>query len=178
MNFLTSAVQKSALALGVPFDRFHKNALFYVFLQTVIWAKVLVFFAFIGRGQTNALGWSPHLFLNPIAFINAFFSFAPLERFDLLFHQTMHVLIAVSVFILAKQVEKNNLFELLKIFFAAAMLHNIGYWLTGVFSNSTILSIDFFGDIAALFLFYSIFRFLCKLKPISSLKIPFVEITE
>ncbi|MBI4044190.1 MAG: hypothetical protein HY392_00605 [Candidatus Diapherotrites archaeon] len=174
----TSAAKKTAFRLGIPFEKFHKNALFYVFLQVVILAKVLVFFAFIGRGQTGALQWSPHLFINPVAFVQAFFSFTAIERFDLLFHQSMHVLIAASVFVFAKQAKQNNMAELFKVFFAASVLHNAGYWLTGVFSSPWILLLDFFGDIAALFFFYFVFRFLCKLKPVSSFRIPFVETAE
>lgn len=178
LNPFTSAAKKTSFRLGVPFEKFHKNALFYVFLQVVILAKVLVFFALTGRGQTDALAWSPHLFLNPLSFVQAFFSFSALEQFDLLFHQSMHVLIAVSVFVFAKQAAKNNFSELFKIFFAASVLHNIGYWLTRVFPGPGLLLLDFFGDIAALFFFYFLFRFLCKLKPVSSLRIPFVEAAE
>ncbi len=151
-----------------------KTVFFYVFIQVAIWAKVLVYFILLGSGQTVAIH-TPHVFLNPLLFFESFLSFNGVERFDLLFHQTMHVLIALCVFLLSKHYFGKKISELFKIFFVAAVLHNVGYWLTNVFASPELLLIDFFGDIFALFFFYYLFRLVNSFNFIKRLKIPFFE---
>ncbi|GEM_PF-2491476 len=154
---MSKTIESVSSSLQIGPEIFSKISAFYLFVQFVIWAKVGVFFFFTGAGQSPAI-FSYSMYLNPAEFLERFASFDSLERFDVLFHQAMHFLIALTVFAFARHSPKAEFFLLLKIFTLAAILHNVGYWLTKVFPTAELLLFDFVTDIAALFFFYYIFR--------------------
>lgn len=174
MQVMTREFHAISDGFGIPFAVFKKICLFYLFLQFVIWAKVAVYFFFTGAGQIPTT-YSYYLFVDPVYFFKSFLSFNYVQRFDLLFHQSMHFLIAFTLFVFARHSSKHPFFLLLKIFTLAAILHNAGYWFTNIFPTIDILLFDFVTDIGFLFLFYYFFSWLNGFRFVKNTRAPLLE---
>ncbi len=151
---------------------FLRDWMFYVSIQVIIFIKTVIFFFLFGHGISyvgqpvvaNLLFVALPVFGNPV------------HVGDFLFHQLMHVLIAVWVLLLAKHVKKVDWFELGVLFFIATVLHNVGYWLTRAHPSWAYSFRDFGVDFVALFIFFIIFRLGLALVPVSrKWKIPYFD---
>ncbi len=155
---------------------FRRLAWFYIAIQVAIWVKVALFFAWTGRGMTpEHIDWfSFESLLDPTRLITLPFA-SPLVFADVLFHQIAHFLILVNVFFLAQQTRRFNGLTLGVLFILAAVLHNIGYWLTGVFVSVPEAAADFAMDVVLLFGFTFLFRWLLpRLAFLRNRRIPFL----
>lgn len=126
----------------------HKRVFaFYLLIQIIIWVKVYFFFQWFGHGQVAVLG-------------------LPLLReiliADLVFHQIMHVLIAVAAFVFGKQLHDIKEIKLGVIVFVAVALHNAGYWFTGVYASPYAVASDFLNDFALLYSFIVMSHYFAK----------------
>ena len=129
--------------------RKHSRAvIFYLLIQIIIWVKVFFFFQWFGFGAV-----SEHS--------EQFFT-EEQKLFDLAFHQSMHLLIAISAFTLGKKLGKINDRELVSIVLVAVVLHNIGYWFTRVFETIAGALIDFVTDAVMLYTFTITSSYLAK----------------
>ncbi len=112
-------------------------ALWYVLLQTIIWAKCTLFFALFGHGRT------------------ALFNLAAFSQEALVlnfwFHEAMHVGIAILALLFGKNLKKLEWAKLAAIVFVAVALHNVGYWLTESHSSIGYSVFDFAFDSTVLF---------------------------
>ena len=137
--------------LSAPYDKrlFSKHVLFYILIQVVIWIKVAIFYSLYGHGIVLG-SFAP--FSNPS--LLAVFPF----NFDWAFHQIMHLLIFFALFLFARQVKKPDNLQLAAFFAVAVVLHNVGYWLTAVFSGLSPLIFDALGDFGLLFIFFYLIR--------------------
>ncbi|MFH0970807.1 MAG: hypothetical protein V1776_05100 [Candidatus Diapherotrites archaeon] len=146
---------------GNPPRIFWKYFMFYLAIQILIWIKVGIFYFWFGYGisyYAQPLLWDAPFVAVP-AFGNLF------HVWEFFFHQIMHVLIAVWVFLLAKHANKMDWGELAGLFFGVVILHNVGYWFT--FAHPTILfSVsDFLTDYVSLWVFFLVFSFFLHLYP-------------
>ena len=117
-----------------PYDAklFKKHALFYIAIQVVLWLKVALFYYLYGQGILLRL-IEPTYTLAPLLAPQVFTS--NLLVFDWLFHQAVHLALAVSIFLFARRVKKINLTELVPLVLIADVLHNVGYWFTNSFTS-------------------------------------------
>ena len=127
---------------------FKRIFVFFLLLQIIIWAKAFLFFQWFGFGAVNTLNrqFFPEEILLP----------------NFLFHETMHALILIVAFSFARQLKEIDDAKLLKLVFAAAVLHNIAYWFTRVFETHLGLVVDFFTDIGVLYAFIITSNYLAK----------------
>jgi len=121
---------------------------FYLLVQIVIWIKAALFFQWFGAGQVSLS--NQHLFPSQ--------ALLP----DWVFHEAMHVLIAVAAFSFGRKLDKINYMKLFLIVLIAVVLHNIGYWLTNVFNTFYGLILDFAMDTIVLFAFIIASNYLAK----------------
>lgn len=111
--------------------------LFYLLVQAIIWAKTYFFFQAFGFGAVS--GHSRQFFPPSIRLA------------DFAFHQTMHLLILVAAFSFARQLKEINDKRLFAVVLAAAVLHNVAYWATGVFENALGIVLDFGVDAVTMY---------------------------
>jgi len=124
--------------MGVVFVNNTKIMEIYLLVQAIIWAKCLVFFQWFGSGT--------------IRFFNAYKFSAWAVQFDFLFHQSMHVAIAILAIGFGLTLKKTGFPRLLALVFVAVALHNVAYWLTS-FASFRYHFEDFFFDCTLLLLF-------------------------
>lgn len=145
-----------SLNLGYPTPAFLKDFKFYVLIQVLIAVKVAIFFLAFGHGVSY--GGQPVWIDLPFVAVPVFGNVA--HVFEYAFHQSMHVLIALWVFLLARRVKHVNVFGLSVLFLIATVLHNVGYWLTFSHSSLAFSVRDFGVDFVSLWIFFLVFRVL------------------
>ncbi|MBI5553987.1 MAG: hypothetical protein HY917_04595 [Candidatus Diapherotrites archaeon] len=164
--------------MGLDPDYWHglfvRHAGFYVFLQVLIWVKVFFFFSAFGKG----IMVPDSSFFEVLR--NGGFAAIPFAlswvSFDFWFHEFLHVLIALNVFVFARSAGSVSLVRLLGVFLVASVLHNVGYWVTNVFVSPGLLVADFVTDVLLLFLFYFLFRWVCGHSArVEGLRFPLVD---
>lgn len=164
---------QSHLVVGTPRHQFWHDFRYYVLIQATIWIKTIVFFLVLGVG----ISYRSQPVLIQLPFIalpyfqdNIFF------LLDFLFHQLMHVAIALWVFLLAKHLKEFKPFSLAKLFFVAVVLHNISYWFTRSHASLEYSLKDFVQDYIALWMFLFFFMLLLRYFPrLQKIRIPFFE---
>lgn len=139
----------------------HKRVFaFYLLIQIIIWVKVYFFFQWFGYGQVAIR--APYLPQNILIA-------------DLLFHQLMHVLIAVAAFVFGKQLHGINEIKLGIIVLVAVVLHNAGYWFTRVYTTPYAIISDFLNDVVLLYSFIVMSHYFAKKHLfLKKLKFPFI----
>lgn len=162
MNFL----------FGTPSRVFRRDFTWFVFIQVLIWIKVVFAFFLFGVGITYS--GLPVLISVPFAYLPAFaYSF---QWGEWVFHQVMHVSIAAWVFLLAKHVRSWRWSEMSFLFLVAVSLHNVGYWLTSTHPSFLFSVRDFLFDYFTLWGFFLFFRWVFRVFPQGAgWKIPFLE---
>ncbi|MDP2666180.1 MAG: hypothetical protein Q8P05_01605 [Candidatus Diapherotrites archaeon] len=151
---------------------FRRHWNFYVALQVLIFIKVILFYIFLGHGVSYAGQpmWLDLPFIGIPVFGN------PIHVFDYIFHQLMHALIFVWVFLLAKHIRKIEWKNLALLFLVAVVLHNIGYWLTASHPSLAFSVRDFLVDYASLWVFFGLARFGLKVLPqVGRFNVPVLE---
>lgn len=140
---------------------FLRDWMFYVTVQAVLFVKVVLFYFLFGHGIAA--------FRKPIVISLPLFSVPVFGNlyivWEFFFHQLIHIFILFWVLLLAKHVVKTNWLDLGKLFFAAVVLHNVGYWFTFSHPSWVYSARDFATDFVALFLFFALFRLGFKLVP-------------
>jgi hypothetical protein len=160
------------LLFGTPGSIFKRDFAWYLSIQVVIWVKVLFTFFLFGVGI--AYSSQPVLIHLPFVFVPAFGN--SFHVWEWVFHQIMHVGIALWVFLLAKHVQKIKWIELASLFLVAVVLHNIGYWLTSTHPSLEFSARDFLLDYFALWGFFLFFLAMIHFLPrVRKMKIPFFE---
>lgn len=142
--------------LGMPVSVFHRLWVFYVGIQFVIWVKIFLFFLFFGKGISYS-GLSS-AFDFPFIGYPVFANGVQLAEYG--FHQSMHVLIAVWVFFLAKSMIDFNGRELMVWFLFAVILHNVAYWVFSAHPSFLYSIKDFIADYFMLWFFFLVFLFI------------------
>lgn len=136
---------------SAPYDLklFRSHALFYVALQVIIWIKVFFFYSLYGHGY-----FVPSVF---VPFIAPHLLAAPHLLFDYVFHQVLHFLILIALFLFARRIANPNVLQLIFFFAVAVFLHNVGYWFTNSYDSFGEIVVDAALDFALLFiLFYAV----------------------
>ncbi len=126
----------------------------YLAIHLVLWTKVLLFYQLYGQGILLRL-LDPQYTLAPL--LSPYVFTSNLLIFDWLFHQAIHVSIAVVIFLFARRFSP-SLVKLVPIILIADVLHNVGYWFTNAFATFDLLAFDFIDD----FIFMLLFYYLCK----------------
>ncbi|MBI5176793.1 hypothetical protein HY995_01760 [Candidatus Micrarchaeota archaeon] len=168
------AFMLSANDFAIDGKTFSRIALLYFGVQAAIWIKVGVYFSLFGKGVTAAYG---HL-ADPYALLNIYSLFlsSPAVFFDAVFHQAAHALIALCVFALARNGNNANPLPLLPLFALASLLHNVGYWFTGIFPTWQSAFLDYLMDVFLLYFFFYLFKAAGKLIPqLGKIRIPWLE---
>jgi hypothetical protein len=141
--------------LGMNVSTFHKLWIFYIGIQAAIWIKVFLFSVFFGTG-ISYLG-QPSSFEFPLI---GFPVFADAVQFlEYGFHQSMHLLIGIWMFLFAKNVKKVIVGEIAVWFFFAVILHNIGYWVFRAHPSLAFSAFDFISDYLFLWFFFILFKY-------------------
>lgn len=160
------------LLVGTPVPTFVRDFAFYLSIQVLIWIKVLFTFLLFGMGI--AYSAQPVLIHLPFVFVPVFQN--SFQVWEWLFHQVMHVSIALWVFLLAKHMRKIKFFEIATLFLVAVVLHNIGYWLTSAHPSLVYSANDFLLDYAALWGFFIFFVLAVRLIPaLKKIRVPVLE---
>ena len=159
--------------VGISKNSFNRLVIFYIAIQAVIWVKTLIFLFLFGKGRYEYL--IDRLIENPFFFVAPLYSGQPVLLVDFIFHQIMHALIAISVFIFAKNAKKFNPISLSPFFALASFFHNVSYWFTNVFGSRSLIAFDFVVDIIFLYFFFYLFRGIVKIFKLEKLKFPLVE---
>ncbi len=150
------------LVVGTPVNQFWKDFRFYVLIQLLIWIKTIIFFFVFGKG----LSYQGQPTLVNIPFIALpFFDGNPIFILDYAFHQSMHLSIALWVFLLAKHMKEFKFFSMAKLFFVAVILHNVSYWLTRSHASLAYSIKDFIQDYIALWMFWLLFLLVLRVFP-------------
>lgn len=158
------------LEYGCEAQTFRRDWMFYVAIQILIFVKTVIFFFFFGKGISYAG--------QPVA-INIPFVAVPVfgnlyHVWEYLFHQLMHVFIAVWVFVYVLHIKRFDVAATAKLFFIATILHNVGYWFTNAHSDWLYSLKDFVIDYTSLWAFFTVFCLVTKFYPtIRKWKIPF-----
>ncbi len=140
---------------------FLRDWMFYVTIQALILVKVIVFFFLFGHGAASF--GQPFILSLPLIGVPVFSN--PFIVWEFFFHQLMHVFILFWTLLLAKHVVKVNWLDLGKLFFAAVVLHNVGYWFTSSHASLFYSLKDFATDFVFLALFFALFRLGFNLVP-------------
>ncbi len=160
------------LTFGTPHSIFSRNFAWYVSIQVVIWIKVFITFLFFGHGIAYMA--QPVLIHLPFTYVPVFQN--TFQVWEWLFHQLMHVGIALWAFLLAKHVQKIKFFEMATLFLVAVVLHNVGYWLTFSHPSLAYSARDFLVDYVTLGGFFLAFVTLIYFVPrLRKIKIPYLE---
>ena len=160
------------LVFGTPRDIFRRNFLFYSSIQLIILFKVIIFFAWFGSGISYA-GLPVYL---DVPFASIPFFENNVQIWEYVFHQLMHVLIAVWVFLLAKNMKVFDAGSVAALFFIAVVMHNIGYWVTATHSSWLFSVNDFITDFVSLWVFFIAFHLLFRVSPAArKWSVPFLE---
>ncbi len=160
------------LVFGTLPTIFKRDFMFFFTVQLVIFIKVIIFFSFFGHGLSyygQPLAWD--------------IPFAPLPIFgnminvwDYFFHQAMHILIALWVFLLVKHLRQFHFNEWGFLFLIATIIHNAGYWLTSSHPSWLFSVRDFLIDYFSLWGFFLVFLLILKWFPsIKKWRIPYFD---
>jgi hypothetical protein len=157
---------------GCEPQTFFRDWMFFVSIQAIIFVKVVAFFIFFGHGISY---YGQPIALN-IPFITMPVFANLVQVWEYFFHQLMHALIAVWMFLLVKHMKVFDGKGLVKLFFIATILHNVGYWFTAAHPSISFSIRDFLTDYLALVVFFGIFWVMVKLFPaLKKWKIPFFD---
>lgn len=164
---------QSNLVVGTPKHQFWRDFKFYVSIQVLIWIKTIIFFLVLGAGISYR--GQPVLISLPFIALPEYHNNI-LFLLDFLFHQLMHVAIALWVFALAKHMKVFKPWAIAKLFAVAVLLHNISYWLTRSHVSLEYSLKDIFTDYIALWMFLFLFMMLLRHYPVlQHIHIPFLE---
>ena len=136
--------------------------LFYFLLQVAIWIKSFVFLERYGVGQVAGRGLTTVAQHTILA--------------DILFHQGMHVLIAIAAFTFGRDLFQIDDRKLIILVIIAVFLHNVAYWLTGVFHSPVAAFFDLVQDGVTLFAFLVASKYLTNKHPFfKNLRFPIID---
>jgi hypothetical protein len=160
------------LLFGTSPQIFKRDFLLYFSVQTAIFAKVILFYFYFGHGLSY---YGQPLALDvPFIALPVFGNL--LHVWDYFFHQTMHVLIALWVFLLARNLQKFLFHELAFLFLVATFMHNVGYWLTASHPSWLYSVQDYIIDYFSLWGFFLLFWLVIKLVPsLRKIRIPYFD---
>ncbi len=159
-------------------EQFNRLTRFYLVIQLAIWAKVAIFYVLIGVGATEGYMkfFNAVFAADGVSRVLAIASISPYAAFDIVFHGLAHGLITLCLFLFVRDATKLDLEQLMPLFLAAVVLHNVGYWFTGVMHSSIDIYLDFLNDLVLLFIFAYGFRLALRLLPrLKSVRIPFLD---
>lgn len=163
----------SHFVVGTPAHTFWHDFKYYVSVQALIWIKTIILFLWIGMGVSYR--GQPLLLSIPFVAL-PYYQSNLLFLVDFLFHQLMHVAIALWVFLLAKHMKEFKPFSIAKLFVVAVFLHNISYWLTRSHVSLAYSLKDVLTDYLALWMFLFFFMFVLRFFPqLRKWHIPFIE---
>ncbi len=157
---------------------FTRLCLAYVFMQVALWLKLFLFIAWIGAPATDGYTRLYQYIVSEegrqyvVHAMGSSLAFA----IDVVFHQIVHVWGALCAFVLAVRAKHSGATSLLAIVFLATLVHNVGYWVTGVFSSGSDIVIDFVANALEFILFFLLVRTIVRVMPgVRSVRVPLIE---
>lgn len=157
---------------GLSSKRFHQLWYFYVGIQVLLLAKVLIFFLFFGKGISYT---GQPVWLNiPFIAVPVFGNIVHVAEY--VFHQFVHVAIFFWVFALARELKDVRWGKMILLYLVAVTLHNVGYWLTASHPSLLYSMRDFATDFIALWGFFFLSRWAFRHLPVlKKMRIPLLE---